>query len=359
MTLQVNAIALNGVVVPACFNRGDESHAREPDRRASPLMKTFNLGALICFTALCAQFSSAAENFPGRPVRMIIPYAAGGGADIIGRLIAQKLSEDWRQPVIVDNRPGANGIVGTELATRSVPDGHTLLFVAVGHALNLSIEKKLPYDTLKDLAPISLTSSQPIVFVASTGFPVDSMKSLIALAKSQPGKIDFGTSGIGSSPHLAGALLNLMAGITLAHVPYKGAAQATTDAIAGHIPTALVTLTSVLPHIRSGKLKALGITGAQRSPIAPDLPTIAEGGVPGYSASVWNGILVAAATPKPIIARLNLDLVRQLRLPETRERYASLGADVLTSTPEEFDAFLRSEITKWEKVVKAGNMQSN
>ena len=309
--------------------------------------------AIICFSA------NAADTYPARPIRLIVPYAAGGNPDIMGRIIGQRLAEALGQPVVIDNRPGANSIIGTELAARSAPDGHTLLLIAVGHATNVSMVKKLPYDTLKDLAPITLTGATPIVLVVSTGFPVDSIKSLIALAKSQPGEINFASSGNGSPAHMAGALLNMMAGITLTHVPYKGTAQATTDVIAGHIQSALPSLTSVLPHIRSGKLKALGITGAQRSPLAPELPTIAEAGVPGYQANIWNGLLAASATPKPIIARLNRELVRQLNLPETRERYMSLGAEVLTSTPEGFDAFIRAEITKWAKVIKAAGIPVN
>ena len=309
--------------------------------------------AITCFSA------TAADTYPARPIRLIVPYAAGGNADIMGRIVGQRLAEALGQPVVIDNRPGANSIIGTELAARSAPDGHTLLLIAVGHATNVSMMKKLPYDTLKDLAPISLTGATPIVLVVSTGFPVDSIKSLIAFAKSQPGEINFASSGNGSPAHMAGALLNMMAGITLTHVPYKGTAQATTDVIAGHIQSALPSLTSVLPHIRSGKLKALGITGSQRSPLAPELPTIAEAGVPGYQANIWNGLLASGATPKPIIARLNRELVRQLNLPETRERYMSLGAEVLTSTPEGFDAFIRAEITKWAKVIKAAGIQTN
>jgi tripartite-type tricarboxylate transporter receptor subunit TctC len=277
----------------------------------------------------------------------------------MARIIGHRLAEGLRQPVIVDNRPGANGIIGTDLVARSAPDGYTLLIVAVGHALNPSMEKKLPYDTLRDFAGIGLTGSTPIVLVAAAGLPVDSIKSLIAYAKARPGKIDYGTSGVGSSPHLAGALFAMMAGIKLTHVPYKGTAQAITDVMAGHIQAAMVGLSGVLPHIHSGKLKALGITGAQRSALAPELPTIAEGGVPGYQANIWNGLLVPAATPKPLIGQINRELVRQLKLPETRERYAGVGADPLVSSPEEFDAFVRSEITKWEKVVKSGALEAN
>ncbi len=320
---------------------------------ARRLLIAAGIGATTCGSA------NAADPYPARPIRLIVPYAPGGNADIMGRVVGQRLAEALGQPVVIDNRPGANSIIGTEIAARSAPDGHTLLLVAVGHATNPSLLKKLPYDTLRDLAPIGLTGSTPIVLVASFGFPVDSIKSLIAFAKTRPGQINFATSGTGSPGHMAGALFNMMTGVTLTHVPYKGTAQATTDVIAGHIQSGLPSLTSVLPHIRSGKLKALGITAAQRSPLAPELPTIAEAGVPGYQANIWNGLLAAGATPRPIIARLHRELVRQLTLPETRERYASLGADVLTSTPEEFGAFIRAEIAKWQRVIKASGMQTN
>lgn len=315
------------------------------------------MAAIIAVTAQTAQ-AATTERFPNRPIRLIVPYAPGGNADIMGRTVGARLAEGFGQPVIIDNRPGANSIIGSELAARAAPDGHTLLFVAVGHATNLSMTRKLPYDTLKDFAPISLTGSTPIIFVAFNALPADSLKSFIALAKSRPGQINFASSGAGSPAHMAGALLNMMAGIDLTHVPYKGTAQATTDVIAGHIQTALPSLTSVLPHVRSGKLKALGVTGAQRSPLAPDLPTIAEGGVPGYEASIWNGMLTASATPKAIVARLHEEIVKQLKRPETRDHYTSLGADVLTSTPEEFDKFIRSEIAKWAKVIKASGIRT-
>jgi len=315
---------------------------------------------LVAAIAATAAFAAgAADVYPSRPIRLITPYAPGGNGDIMARIVGQRLAEGLRQPVIIDNRPGANGIIGTELVVRSAPDGYTLLIVAVGHALNPSMEKKLPYDTLKDLAPIGLTGTTPIVFVVSMGLPVDSIKAAIAYARAHPGEIDYGTSGIGSSPHLAGALFALMAGIKLTHVPYKGTAQAITDVMAGHIRAAMAGLSGVLPHIHSGKLKALGITAPQRSSLAPEIPTIAEGGVAGYQANIWNGLLAAAATPGPVVMQLNRELVRQLKLPETRERYAGVGADVLSSSPEEFDAFIRSEIAKWEKVVKAGGMETN
>lgn len=317
------------------------------------------LTILLAAGTLPAMVTLAAEHYPSRPIRLVVPYAAGGNADIMGRLIGQRLSEALAQAVIIDNRPGAGGLVGTEIVARAAPDGHTLLFVANGHATNPAVVKKMPYDTLKDFTPVSLTGSTPIALVATNSLPADTIKGFIALAKSRPGQINYATSSNGGPGHLAGVLFGMMAGINFTHVPYKATSQATTDVIAGHIQSALPSLTSVLPHVRSGKLKALGITGAQRSPLAPDIPTIAESGVPGYQAIIWNGLVAPAATPKTIVVRLGLETQRILKLPETRERYATLGADVLSSSPQEFDTFIRAELVKWEKVIKASGMHTN
>ncbi len=281
----------------------------------------------------------------------MVPYGAGGNADILGRIAGARLADVLGQPVIIDNRPGASGLLGSELVARAAPDGHTLLWVANGHATNPSVIKKMPFDTAKDLASVSLTSSTPMLLVVYNGLPADNMKSFIAYAKSRPGQINYATSGNGSPNNLAGELLNLMAGLKLTHVAYKSTPQATTDAMAGHVQSAMASLTSVLPQVRAGKIKALGTTGPQRSTLAPEVHAIAET-LPGYQANIWNGLVITGGTPKPLIARLNQIIVQQLKLPETRERYATLGAEVLTSTPEAFDAFIRAEMAKWDKVIK-------
>ena len=309
--------------------------------------------------ALAAETPSAASlSYPTRPIRLIVPYGAGGNADILSRLVGGRMAEVLRQTLVIDNRPGASGLLGSELAVRSAADGYTLLWVANGHATNPVFLKKMPFDTAKDLASVSLTSATPMLLVVSNSLPADNMKALIALAKSRPGQINYATSSNGSPNNLAGELLNLMAGISLTHVAYKSTPQATTDVIGGHVHSAMASLTSVLPHVRTGKLKALGTTGPKRTALAPEVPAIAET-VAGYQSAIWNGLIVPGATPRTIITRLNQVVVQQLKSPELRERFATLGAEILTSTPEEFDAFIRAEMVKWEKVIKASGMRVN
>ena len=309
--------------------------------------------------ALAAETPSAASlSYPTRPIRLIVPYGAGGNADILSRLVGGRMAEVLGQTLVIDNRPGASGLLGSELAVRSAADGYTLLWVANGHATNPVFLKKMPFDTAKDLASVSLTSATPMLLVVSNSLPADNMKALIALAKSRPGQINYATSSNGSPNNLAGELLNLMAGISLTHVAYKSTPQATTDVIGGHVHSAMASLTSVLPHVRTGKLKALGTTGPKRTALAPEVPAIAET-VAGYQSAIWNGLIVPGATPRTIITRLNQVVVQQLKSPELRERFATLGAEILTSTPEEFDAFIRAEMVKWEKVIKASGMRVN
>jgi tripartite-type tricarboxylate transporter receptor subunit TctC len=312
----------------------------------------------VLVIAFSASAAVAADSFPSRPIRLIVPYGVGGNADILSRIVGAKLAESLGQPVVIDNRPGASGMLGSEIVVRAAPDGHTLLWIANGHATNPSVIKKMPFDATKDLASVSLTCSTPMLLVAYNGLPADNIKGLIAYAKSRPGQINYATTGNGSPNNLAGELLNVMAGIKLTHVAYKSTPQATTDAIAGHVQSAMASVTSVLPQVRAGKLKALGTTGSQRSTLMPDIPAIAET-VPGYQANIWNGLLAPGATPRAIIARLNQIIVQQLKLPDMRERYAALGAEVLSSTPEAFDAFIRSEMVRWDKVIKASGMQTN
>ncbi len=316
------------------------------------------LPVLMPLTATPSRAAAPAAAYPNRPIRMIVPYGAGGNADILSRLVGGRMAEAFGQTLVIDNRPGASGMLGSELAARAAPDGYTLLWVANGHATNPVFMKKMPFDTARDLASVSLTSSTPMLLVVTNSLPADNMKALITLAKSRPGQFNYATSGNGSPNNLAGELLNMMAGMTLTHVTYKSTPQATTDVIGGHVHSAMASVTSVLPHVRAGKLKALGTTGPKRSALAPDVPAIAET-VPGYQAAIWNGLIVPGATPRAIIALLNQVVVQQLKQPDMRDRFATLGAEILSSTPAEFDAFIRAEMAKWEKVIKASGMRMN
>jgi tripartite-type tricarboxylate transporter receptor subunit TctC len=300
---------------------------------------------------------AAAESYPGRPVRLIVPYAPGGNADIVGRIVAEGLTSRLGQQVIVDNRPGGASIIGTELAVKAPPDGYTLLLVASTIAVNPSLTK-LPYDTLKDLVPISLVGQTPQVLVVTAAIPVGSVKEFIAYAKARPNALNYGSTGVGSTANMAGALLNLMAGIQLVHVPYKGTAQSLTDLIAGHLHVAIPSVTSSIAHIRAGKIKALGLTSSTRSAQLPDVPTIAEVGVPGYQAVIWNGVLAPAGTPKPILDRLSRELAAAMRSPEASARYGAMGAETIGSTPEEFAKFLRTEIEQYARVIKAAGLKA-
>ena len=299
-----------------------------------------------------------AAEYPTRQIRLIVPNSPGGNADIVARLIGQRLSESVGQPVIVDNRPGASSIIGTELAAKAPPDGYTILAVAQPHTTNPSLAKQLPYDTARDFATISLIASTPLVLVAHPSLPVKTLKDLIALAKSKPGSLNYGTTGAANSGHLAGALLAFMAKIDLVLVSYRGTANALTDVLAGHVQLGFPAMTTVQQYLKMGKLRALGVTGIKRSSLAPDVPTISEAGVPGYQAGIWNGLMVPAGTPGPIIDKLNGEIVRILNSPETRERFAGMGADVTPSSPEKMRAFLESETATWSKVIREAGIRS-
>jgi tripartite-type tricarboxylate transporter receptor subunit TctC len=301
--------------------------------------------------------ATAAEIYPARPIRLVVPFAPGGNADIQGRYMAERLTEALGRQIVVDNRPGANAMIGTSIVVQAPADGYTMLLVASGHAVNPSLVTKMPYDTLRQLQPVSLIGSTPLLFVAHPGVPANSLTELVALGRAKPGTLNYGSSGNGSPANLAGALLDVMAGTRLVHVPYKGTAQATLEVIAGQIQLAFPSLTSVLPHVKSGKLKAYAITTLKRSPLAPDLPTMSEAGIAGYEASIWNGLLVPAGTPSPIVTRLNEAIVQILKSPDAGERYARVGADVLYSSPEEFDAFIRSEMKKWARVIREAGIR--
>ncbi|MCX7138735.1 MAG: tripartite tricarboxylate transporter substrate binding protein [Proteobacteria bacterium] len=318
----------------------------------SALQLTYAIAGTCVALLATGHADAATTDFPSHPLRMIVPYSPSGNADIMARLVAQRLSDNLHQQVVVDNRPGANGIIGTGLAVKAAPDGYTIVLVASSLATNPSLVKSMPYDTQRDLAAISMVGSTPLIIAAFAGLPVVTIKDLIALAKTKPGLINYASSGHGSPANMAGELFKFMTGTNIVHVAYKGTAQATTDVLGGHVQIFYPSMTVVLPYVRSGKLKALGMTSLTRSPLAPEVPTVSESGVPGYQANIWNGILAPAATPKALIAKLNAEIVRALSAPELRDRFAAAGADAAHSTPEEFRAFIAAEQIKWAKVIR-------
>ena len=309
--------------------------------------------ALMALLLACAVTHSPAQGFPEKPIRFVVGFTPGGPSDILARALGQKLGERWSQQVVIENRPGAGGNVAAEAVAKSAPDGYTWL---LGNnsilATNQSLYRNLGYDPVKDFAPVSLVAVQPNILVVNPRVPVHSVLDLIQLAKKSPGKLNYASSGAGAAAHLAGELFKTMAGVDLVHVPYKGAQPALTDVIAGEVQLMFATSASVIPFIKAGKLRALAVTTARRSASVPDLPTVSEAGVPGFEAITWHGVVVPAATPAPLVERLNRDIVGALAQPDLRERLAALGAEVHAGTPREFADYIASEIPKWSKVVR-------
>jgi len=317
------------------------------------------LAAAIIFAALITtSMPASAQTYPAKPVRMVVPSGAGGNADILARFTAEGLSRGLGQPVIVDNQVGGRGLPGTNQVARAAPDGHTILMASSTHAVNASLMPKLPFDPIKDFAPVSLVCSTSLLLVAHPSVSANNIKELIALAKARPGTLNYASVGIGSPAHLGTELLNVMAGIKLVHVPYKLTAQGNTDTIAGVVQLAFPGVSSLLPHVKAGKLKALGISSRQRSPLVPDVATVAET-LPGYEATLWNSVLAPAATPRPIIARLNAEVIKAVHSPDIKAKLNTAGQDVETSTPEAMGAFLEAEIRKWARVIKEASITVN
>ena len=307
----------------------------------------------IAVLALGASVHSAsAQNFPVKPIRFVVPLAAGGPGDVLARAIGQKLSERVGQPVVIDNRPGANTNVGSEFVAKAPPDGYTLLVTASTLTINPSLYPTLPYDPVRDFAPITLIALTPLILVVHPSLPVKSVTELIALARSKPGQLNYGSAGNGSALHLAGEMFNSLARVKLVHVPYKGVTGAFSDLLGGQISIMFPGAPIALPQVRAGKLRALGTTGAGRTSAAPELPPISEAGLPGYEVSVWYGILAPAGTPTAVINRLHAEISKIVQLPEIKERWAVLGAEPLYNTPEQFAAFLKADLGKWAKVVR-------
>jgi tripartite-type tricarboxylate transporter receptor subunit TctC len=314
-----------------------------------PWMQRLALGSLLAALAV----SVSAQPYPTKPIRLVVPFPAGGTTDVLARAAAQKLTESLGQAVIVDNRPGAGGNIGAELVAKSPPDGYTLLMGTVGtHAINPSLYPKMPYDHVRDFVPVILVAGVPNVLVINPALPVNSVQELIAYAKANPGKLNFASSGNGTSIHLSGELFKTMAGVQITHVPYKGSAPALQDLVGGQVQLMFDNLPSALALIKGGRLKALAVTSKERAPALPDVPTMAESGLPGFEASSWFGLLAPAGTPQSAIARLNAEIAKWLASPEAKEKLLAQGANAAGGTPEDFARHIAAETAKWQRVVK-------
>ena len=315
--------------------------------------------ALFLACALLVGHAHAQDAYPSKPLRLILPFPPGGGTDILGRLLADRLAANLGQPVVTENRGGAGGNVGAEAAARSAPDGYTIVLVAPSLAISPTLYAKLNYDPVKDFAPIGLVASVPNVMITHPSVPAQNLREFIALAKSKPGGMNFGSGGSGTSNHLAGELLNLAAGIELVHVPYKGVNLAMNGVLAGEVHLAFIGIPVPAPHIKAGRLRALAVLARERSPILPEVPTAEEAGLGNFDVTTWYGILAPAGTPRPIITRLNAEFVKIMRAPEMKERLATMATDPLTSTPEEFGAYIQREIAKWGDVVRKAGLRAD
>ncbi len=308
--------------------------------------------------ALLAASQGFAQSYPSKPIRIIVPYSAGGGTDIVARAVAQKMSENWGQSVVVDNRVGASGMIGADAVAKAPADGYTLLMASPAEiAVNHHLYAKVPYDPERDFAPVTLVAVTPLVVAVYPGLPAKTIQELVALAKSRPGTLGYATPGTGSTQHLSGEMLMSAAGIRLVHIPYKGAGQSIPDVIGGQVPLGIYGLLTIHQQAKAGKLKVLAVTTPKRSSAEPDWPTLAESGFPGFDTSLWFGLLAPAATSKDIVARLHLEVARILKLPDVVERIASQGGDVVGNTPAEFTAFIASESAKYAKIIKQANVK--
>ena len=308
--------------------------------------------------ALAFAGGASAQQFPTKPVRMIVPFAPGGATDYMARAIAQKMSESIGQPVVVENKPGANAILGTDLVAKAAPDGHTLFLCAFGHATNPYLVAKLPYDTLKDLAPVTLLVTGPLMLIANPSLPANNVKELIAYLKANPDKLNYASGGIGSSQHFAAELMMNMTGTKMTHVAYKGTAPAYVDLLSGATSLMFDNLVTALPQVKAGKLKALAVTPAQRASQAPEVPTMAEAGLAGYETGIWHGFLTTGGTPKATVERLNKEIVRAVNLPDVKDAFIARGLLPVGNSPGEFDAFIRNEMAKWSKIIKEAGIKA-
>ena len=314
----------------------------------------------FCTAALAALCASAiAQNYPVRSIRVIVPLAPGGGNDTAARVVGHRLAEALGQQVVVDNRPGGGGVVASEIVAKAPPDGYTLYLVSTSFTVAPALHKELPFDSMRDFAPITRVTIAPGALIVHRSLPVKSVSDVIALARARPGQITFGSAGLGSGSHVGGELFNMLAGVKLLHVPYKGSALATTAVLSGEVAVAFTNPTASMPHIKSGRLKMIAVTTAQRWPLLPEIPTIAESGVPGYEILIWSGLAAPAATPQAVLMRLHRELARILNAPELAELLAADGARPLIESPQAFAAFLKNEIAKWMKVARQAGITAN
>jgi tripartite-type tricarboxylate transporter receptor subunit TctC len=310
--------------------------------------------AAFVLTAVFVGSSAFAQSYPTKPVRLVVPFPPGGAPDLVARSLGPRLNEELGQPVVVDNRAGAAGIIGMEIVAKSPPDGHVLVMGSAGPvAINPGLYKKLSYDVLRDFAPISRVTALPFLLVVHPSLPVKSVKDLLALAKAKPGQLNYGSPGNGTTTHLSTELLKSTTGMKITHIPYKGVAAAATDLMGGQVQILSGDLNTMLPHVKSGRMRGIAVTSERRSPLLPDMPTVAESGVPGFEATGWTGLLAPAATPPAIVQRLSATVAKALATPETRTRVGALGGEVASSTPEQFAGYIRSEIAKWGKLIKS------
>jgi len=323
------------------------------------LMRLLGLGlSALALTTMTG--NALAQSYPVNPIRFVVPYPPGGASDITARIIGQKLTEAWGQPVVIENRPGANGNLAVEHVAKSPADGYTMLMGNVGpNAISPILYPNLPYHAVTSFAPVTLTTTVPIVLLVAPSLPVKNVKELIAYAKANPNKLNFASAGNGSSNHLTGELFKSTVGIDIVHVPYKGDAPALTDLMGGQVSMMFTTVVAAMPHIKSGRLQALAVASAKRIATMPNLPTVAESGVPGFDSSSWGGILLPAGTPKEIIAKMHATVVTILAMPDVKLRLSDLGAEVVGNTPEEFGSYIKSEMAKWGKVVKTSGASVN
>ena len=323
-------------------------------------VRTLRVVRIIAASVFAAGVSAAnALDFPSKPIRLLVPLAPGGGNDTAARLVGHKLGEALGQQVVVDNRPGGGSVIASEIVARAAPDGHTLYLVSTAFTAAPALHQHLPFDSLRDFTPITRVSIAPGALIVHRSLPVGSVKDLIERARARPGQITFSSAGLGSGSHLGGELFNMLAGVKLLHVPYKGSALATTAVLSGETAVAFNNPTSSLPHIKAGRLRMIAVTTAQRWPLLPEVPTIAESGVPGYEILIWNGLVAPAATPRSILMRLHQELTQILNAPELTEHLARDGSRPLLESPPAFAAFLKSEITKWIKVVRQAGIAAN